>query len=93
VVLELVLTVALTIDAVTITVLEGRVTGCVAGTTASTVELSVVGPAGDGYELLRRQTDSVALGPRDPGRSRTSVGHRGAQPRLSRPSRGAAAPQ
>ena len=65
VVLELVLTVGLTIDAVTITVVEGRVTGCVAGTTASTVELSVVGPDGDGYELLRRQTDSVALGPRD----------------------------
>ena len=64
-VLELVLTVALTIDAVTITVVEGRVTGCVAGTTASTVELSVVGPDGDGYELLRRQADSVALGPRD----------------------------
>jgi hypothetical protein len=65
VVLELVLTVALTIDAVTITVIEGRVTGCVAGTTASTVDLSVVGPDGDVCELLRRRTDSVALGPRD----------------------------
>jgi hypothetical protein len=66
VVLELVLTVALTIDAVTITVVEGRVTGCVAGTTASTVDLSVIGPDGDVYELLRRQTDSVALGPEAP---------------------------
>jgi hypothetical protein len=64
-VLDLVLTVALTIDAVTITVVEGRVTGCVAGTTASTVELGVVGPDGDVCELLGRQTDSVALGPRD----------------------------
>jgi hypothetical protein len=64
-VLDLVRTVALTIDAVTITVVEGRVTGCVAGTTASTVELGVVGPDGDVCELLGRQTDSVALGPRD----------------------------
>ena len=65
-VLELVLTVTLTIDAVTITVVEGRVTGCVAGTTASTVELSVVGPGGIEHDLIWCESDSVALGPRDP---------------------------
>jgi hypothetical protein len=66
VVLDLVLTVALTIEAVTITVVEGRVTGCVAGTTASTVELRVVGPDGTVHELARRESGSVAIGPRDP---------------------------
>jgi hypothetical protein len=71
VVLELILTVALTIDAVTITVVEGRVTGCVAGTTASTVELSVVAPDGSMHELARRESDSVALGPHEPAAAGT----------------------
>ena len=62
-VLELELTVALTIDAVTITVVEGRVTGCVAGTTASIVELGAVGPDGEMRCLVRRQAGQVDLGP------------------------------
>ena len=66
VVVELVLTVALTIDAVTITVVEGRVSGCVAGTTASTVELGVVRSDGDVHGLVRRESGRVALGPQHP---------------------------
>jgi hypothetical protein len=71
VVLELDLTVALTIDAVTITVVEGRVTGCVAGTTASIVELGAVGPDGQVHVLVRRVSGSVALGPPAPVAARS----------------------
>jgi hypothetical protein len=66
VVLELDLAVVLTIDAVTITVIEGRVTGCVAGTTASTVELGVVEANGQVRSLVRRhagQADVRQLAP------------------------------
>jgi hypothetical protein len=62
VVLELDLEVVLTIEAVTITVIEGRVTGCVAGTTASTVELGVVGPDGQVRCLVRRNAGQADLG-------------------------------
>jgi hypothetical protein len=61
--LELILTVTLHLESITITVTEGRVTDVGPGDASSTAELGVAMPGGHTYPLVRRELVRLSLRP------------------------------
>ncbi|MGE5830211.1 MAG: hypothetical protein ACM30G_17890 [Micromonosporaceae bacterium] len=62
-ILELALALTLDIDAITVNVLEGHVTGCGAGTAAAAGELGVAMPGGQAHPLFQRSLKRIHLQP------------------------------
>lgn len=65
-ILDLVLALSLQIDAIVVTVAEGRVVAAAAGDASGAVEFGVARPGGDLYRLVRRELRRVALAPHGP---------------------------
>lgn len=62
-ILELALALTLDIDAITVNVLEGHVTGCGAGTAAASGSLGVAMPGGQAHPLFQRTLKRIHLQP------------------------------